>query len=705
MASAPSFSSGFAAGTLKKPLLQGMGLLSAFLSVLAALLLLFLAFSGAFGAESESAPYESVRNPDGRELFRLSFLPKGASSPFSRSGKIPRDLSPREMGAAVQALGYWAYVINPSECPETPRASCAPRVVAAASGEPFFQGRPKILSGMAADYNLTLSQSLLNLGAPKSFNYANPSDYAVLVGVGDLPGGGGEESFDRLGEIRLFTLFAAEMARGLGLYEVGSSAAKRGGRDTQFASLLRPASGAEGGRLFSGESASLVYGDGIPRAVPVADAREGFAGARFALKNSPLSDSAFCNHPTPLAVELAALADLGYQVDLRALYGRSVYQDGATLQNGDSFMSAAPRGTGLHVYGSFNTVVQEGDLFASGPGGVGIRLDGRSNNLTVGPNAEVGASGSGGTGVLAAYGSDHVVTLLGAVSGAEDALRADIGPNLFPEEGERDLDGYGPKARRSFFRAGDGASPEEREAEAALSAPLVRSLAVAGLLRSPRRAVYASPGSYLESVNLVRGASIYGDLISDYDDLGRGTERTTTIRAGGTLNDPEKADPDFRIVLSGRILGGGRRPEGQGPRLYIGRGRIDLILVGGRTSVPDTFRADVESLEVRPGATLEIKPDLANLRPVLVRAENVIFSAGSVLRVSESTSRKKGPPNYFTPLLKIEVRGDPGFVNSALLETDPESSLSGGELAWFVSGPGDYLLAYVRPEAGLTLAD
>jgi hypothetical protein len=204
---------------------------------------------------------------------------------------------------------------------------------------------------------------------------------------------------------------------------------------------------------------------------------------------------------------------------------------------------------------------------------------------------------------------------------------------------------------------------------------------------------------------MVSGASIFGDIISDYDDLGRGTEKATTIYAGGSLEPFDQPDPGFSLTISGRILGSGKKPEDHGSRRYIGRGLIDLILLGGQTTIPDTGRIEVRSVTVNSGAVLEIKPDLANLRPVFVEAGSVVFSEGSVIRVSESTSLKKGRAFYFTPLLKVTKTGPGEFVNRASIELDPELSLSGGELRWFSSGLDDYLLVYVHQTAGLTLLD
>jgi hypothetical protein len=44
----------------------------------------------------------------------------------------------------------------------------------------------------------------------------------------------------------------------------------------------------------------------------------------------------------------------------------------------------------------------------------------------------------------------------------------------------------------------------------------------------------------------------------------------------------------------------------------------------------------------------------------------------------------------------VTNRGKEKFTNLAELELDPDSSLTGGELAWFSSGANDHLLVYVH---------
>jgi hypothetical protein len=666
---------------------------------------------------AQAADYLGVGDSDGREVFRLSFLPKGARDPIAGNKPAAREVSGEEMALSLSAAKYWADVIVQRECPGGAQAACAPRVLFVADDDSPVSGRPRILPGISADHNLVLSQTLLAQGVPRAFNYDNPQDYAIAISVGEGPKltlgaaaetPNGPESRDP--SPGLYGSLVAAFARGLGLYAPGPQELRSVGRDTQFGQLIQKGQAVGEGWAFHGVAAGTVFGDGTfrpvpmgPQAGPADGAGEPADRGLFRLRNTLLSGDGFRNYQVPTEVELAALIDLGYDVDLSRAYGRSVYGDGTTVLNGSGFMSSLPHGVGLHVYGSFNTVTQEGDLSASGAGGVGVRIDGRGNSVIISGDCEVKGAGPGGVGILVAYGSGHSVTSLGPVMGGEDAARFDMGAGLpgIRDGGPQEA-GAGP--RGSFYRAGPDAAPYEREAQAMLDGPLVRVFTVGGLLQGQKRAFYAAPDSYVEVVSLIAGASVFGDLVSDYDDMGRGSDKATTIYAGGSLGAYDRPDPDFRLTLSGRVLGSGKRPGADGPGRHTGRGLIDLVLVGGTTCVPDSGRIEVRGFTVESGAVLEIRPDLANLRPVFLEADGVAFKEGSRIRVSESTSLAKGEAYYFVPLLKVTDKGG-GFLNLAELELDPGSTLAGGELAWYSPGPGDFLLAYVTRGAGLTMAD
>ena len=106
-----------------------------------------------------------------------------------------------------------------------------------------------------------------------------------------------------------------------------------------------------------------------------------------------MSHRAYSNYTTFLEVELAVMQDLGYKIDRRAHFGRSVYGNGLTINNTNGYFarnsdgtaylantySTVPLGVGLHIYGSNNTVTQSANILTRGTGATGVRVDGMGN--------------------------------------------------------------------------------------------------------------------------------------------------------------------------------------------------------------------------------------------------------------------------------------------------------------------------------------
>ena len=144
-----------------------------------------------------------------------------------------------------------------------------------------------------------------------------------------------------------------------------------------------------------------------------------------------------------MEAELALLQDIGYNIDRRNFYGRSIYNDGLTLTNYQGFSKRengeyvdgynnSTFGIGLHIYGSNNNITQAGDIFTNGAGAVGVRVDGVNNTITVAKDTEIHADGSYNDGVLIAYGKNHNVNIDGTVTAtgeSSNALSFNFGSN------------------------------------------------------------------------------------------------------------------------------------------------------------------------------------------------------------------------------------------------------------------------------------
>ena len=110
-------------------------------------------------------------------------------------------------------------------------------------------------------------------------------------------------------------------------------------------------------------------------------------------------------------MELAILQDVGYQIDRKNFYGRSIYNDNVTLTNEQGYSARengqyvdaynnATMGVGLHVFGSYNDITQKGNIFTNGYGATGIRVDGINNKVT--------ANGADGDAVHFEFGANSI---------------------------------------------------------------------------------------------------------------------------------------------------------------------------------------------------------------------------------------------------------------------------------------------------------
>ncbi|MBP3691129.1 MAG: autotransporter outer membrane beta-barrel domain-containing protein, partial [Schwartzia sp.] len=95
-----------------------------------------------------------------------------------------------------------------------------------------------------------------------------------------------------------------------------------------------------------------------------------------------MSHRVYSNYTSFMEVELAVMQDLGYKIDRKAYFGKSIYGNGGTItntqgyfarnRNGTAYLentySAVPLGIGLHIYGSDNMVTQAANIMTRGTG-------------------------------------------------------------------------------------------------------------------------------------------------------------------------------------------------------------------------------------------------------------------------------------------------------------------------------------------------
>lgn len=241
------------------------------------------------------------------------------------------------------------------------------------------------------------------------------------------------------------------------------------------------------------------------------------------LQNSLLSHQLYRNWNTLMEAEIALMQDIGLSIDRRAWYGYSIYNSGLTITNNHPFYarengqyivgqpSTMPWGIGLHVYGSNNHITQQADLLADGSYAVGVRLEGQGNGLTVAKGTRIQANGYGGTALMVSYGRNHQVQLDGsAVALGPDgiAARFDFGGNVV---------GNSEEIRGSWIRAYAAAGALYLGLPSELQGALVNSFNVSGQLAGSKAAIYISDNALVEHINILSGASVWGDIVSEWN--------------------------------------------------------------------------------------------------------------------------------------------------------------------------------------------
>jgi len=246
------------------------------------------------------------------------------------------------------------------------------------------------------------------------------------------------------------------------------------------------------------------------------------------LRNSFMSHQHYQNWAILMEAELAVLKDLGYDVDLRKYFGQSYYLDNLTENftrgyggtwNGTTYSgrSTTENGIGLHIYGDNNIITQSSNILSDGNYTIGARIDGVNNKYTLADGYKIDTAGKSSIGIATMWGKNHEINLKqnSSVTATGDngiAASFDFGKNVM---GGLDDDRGSYSTYSNYI--GENIVPED-----VIKGPLVKNFNIEGNLEGKKASIYISENAYVENINIKDGATIKGDIISEWNSIKSG---------------------------------------------------------------------------------------------------------------------------------------------------------------------------------------
>ena len=393
--------------------------------------------------------------------------------------------------------------------------------------------------------------------------------------------------------------------------------------------------------------------------------------------NSLMSWQPYRNYQGFIEVEMATLQDIGYDIDRRNFFGRSFYVDGDGPE-GDVFVCTSNFGKwdpntqsysnvegnqstyaiGIHLYARNLNIRYTGSVLSEGQAGTGIRIDGGNNKLEIARGSFVSAKGVNSVGLLTAYGTDHHIIHSGTLVGngvGGDAVRFDFGvPSV--KYGSINRGSYGI----DYYDAPDGYTEFGLVPE--IQGALVNQFDITGEIIGNKTqissyymnpwndivtvefkdfigsAIYIDNTAHVETINIMDGASITGDIMSFFNGnvltymdvvqpystsgdwlsgtinalgqevssltaqhLGKGTTLTFGYKADAHGEATMAIDPDFNFKFEDNI----NVAFDESNRIVLATGVIDTKFVGGFTEFVGNY-SFFHSAEISAGATFTL---------------------------------------------------------------------------------------------------
>lgn len=565
------------------------------------IIFILLSFSNVLAVDSQI-----VTGKNGKDLFNFKFFDKGEEAEDFNGSKISTyTLNSEEKKAVLDAGKYWSEILNTDNALlSTINVYTLNDVNAYATSITVEKGDAKGMMELQAkilgkSFNPHLGEAVATIGIGiMGFKTGTPSNLPNTEGV-NLYGTIVHEIAHTLGIMSTANFYEDEKFRfgdvlsnfdkGLidnndrkisdttGISYIDNNGNLIGNPETDF--------DASANVYFVGKNVDEVLKDSSLEGVPVNVGLEGYYDelppapelSHLEMDRGLMSHQQYRSYTTFMEAELAVLQDIGYTIDRRNFFGYSVYGNDSTIDNyngyflrdekGEKYITGkyntASYGVGLHVYGSRNNIVQKADLLTSGIAGIGIRIDGVGNKITVDRGIKVNADGDYGTGILVAYGKEHNITNNGEIKARGNqgiGVRFDFGSNTLGKDWAY-MGSY-----ILFLSKEDCSKPENLEyAEinglklGEINGALVENFNTSGYIEGKYASLYMSENAYVKNINVFDGAVLKGNIISMYKpkmEFGNNTITTeTNLNLGLDKNDTSKGDSNFSFKFDDNIIG------------------------------------------------------------------------------------------------------------------------------------------------------